>query len=272
MMMKKQHAIPMHEKKVNNTKDGITGNINITCYTDPLCCWSWAFEPQWRRFQYEFAGQLQLRYCMGGLLPDWKNYNDSHYSVSRPLQMGPVWMEAGHISGMPVCSKIWMENAPSSSYLACIAVKCVQLQSEALAGRYLRVLREAIMIEGKNIAILSVLLDITLQFSKQHPGILDIERFCADITGENGKAAFREDLREVKYYQINRFPTLIFKSEGKASIVLTGCQPYTVLLDAVKCLSPGIEPSHKATDSNAYTKFWGHITPRELQEIKEHSV
>ena len=26
-------------------------SLSIEYYTDPLCCWSWAFEPQWRRLR-----------------------------------------------------------------------------------------------------------------------------------------------------------------------------------------------------------------------------
>lgn len=103
--------------------------LEITYYTDPLCCWSWAFEPQWRRFLYEFRGKIRYRYCMGGLLPQWNNYNDAINSVTRPIQRGPVWMHAKQMSGMPIDQNIWMRDPPSSSYPACIAVKCAALQS-----------------------------------------------------------------------------------------------------------------------------------------------
>ena len=126
--------------------------VEITYYTDPLCCWSWGFEPQWRRLQYEFTGKLTWHYCMGGLLPSWENYNDDMNSISRPIQMGPVWMHASQLSGMPMNTRIWMEDPPASSYPACIAVKCAEMQSSAAGERYLRLLREALMINGKNIA------------------------------------------------------------------------------------------------------------------------
>src|SRR3954471_3369508 len=125
--------------------------VEITFYTDPLCCWSWGFEPQWRRLQYELQDQIVFRYVMTGLLASWKNFSDPLYSVTRPQQMGPVWMEAGTVSGMPVHHKLWVEDPPASSYPACIAVKSVQLQSPAAGIKYLRMLREAVMIQGLNI-------------------------------------------------------------------------------------------------------------------------
>jgi hypothetical protein len=65
--------------------------VEITYYTDPLCCWSWAFEPQWRRLRYEYSGKIKWRYRMGGLLPDWSSFSDPMNDVSRPIQMGPFW-------------------------------------------------------------------------------------------------------------------------------------------------------------------------------------
>src|SRR4051812_29789560 len=127
----------------------VADRVEILFYTDPLCCWSWGFEPQWRKLQYELQDHLVFRYIMTGLLPSWQNFNDPLYSVSRPQQMGPVWMEAAKVSGMPIYDRIWVEDPPASSYPACIAVKSVQLQSTTAAARYLRMLREAAMMQGK---------------------------------------------------------------------------------------------------------------------------
>ena len=52
-------------------KEHQADRVEITFYTDPLCCWSWAFEPQWRRLQYEFQDRIIYRYVMSGLLPGW---------------------------------------------------------------------------------------------------------------------------------------------------------------------------------------------------------
>src|SRR4051812_40504790 len=115
--------------------------VNIVYYTDPLCCWSWAFEPQWKRLQYEFGSQLSWHNCLGGLLQSWEAFNDPINAINRPLQMGPLWFQAKHISGMPVYDRIWIEDPPSSSYPACLAVKCAGLQSAQAEEVYLRRIR-----------------------------------------------------------------------------------------------------------------------------------
>src|SRR4051794_21017197 len=110
--------------------------LEITYYTDPLCCWSWGFEPQWRKLLAEFSGKLKTRYCMGGLLPGWKNFHDAVNAVTKPVQMGPVWMHAAQVSGMPIQHNLWVKDPPASSYPACMAVKCAGLQSAEAEDMY----------------------------------------------------------------------------------------------------------------------------------------
>jgi len=76
--------------------------VEVVYYTDPLCCWSWAFEPHWRRLRAEFGAALDCRYRMAGMIADWGSYSDPLNSVSRPLQMGPIWREAQHLAGVLV--------------------------------------------------------------------------------------------------------------------------------------------------------------------------
>ena len=241
--------------------------VEITFYTDPLCCWSWAFEPQWRKFQYLFNDKITVRYVMAGLLPSWKNYSDPVYSVSRPLQMGPVWLQASQASGMPITDKIWVNDPPASSFPACIAVKCVQLQSSTAGIKYLRMLREAVMIEGKNIAKQEVLIQLAEKLAGVSKGILNIDKFCNDLTGGIGLEAFRADWQEVQSRNITRFPALIIRAVNKQAIMITGYRPYSVLLDAIKQISPSISPTSNQNTAEDYKQYWGNVTQREVDEL-----
>lgn len=242
--------------------------VEIIFYTDPLCCWSWAFEPQWRRLQYEFKELIVFRNVMTGLLPSWKNYNDPVYSVSRPMQMGPVWLEASETSGMPIYDKIWVENPPQSSYPACIAVKSAGLQSQTAAVKYLRRLREAVMLQGKNIAKQDVLIQVAENLANDYPNMLNLDQFANDLTNDNGLEAFRPDWQETQNRNITRTPTLIMRSpQNTPAIMLTGYRPYQVLLQALKQMSPDIQPSVETISIDAYRRFWGNLTDREIAEI-----
>jgi putative protein-disulfide isomerase len=243
--------------------------VEIVFYTDPLCCWSWAFEPQWRRLQYEFQPQLVCRYVMTGLLPSWKNYSDPLYSVSRPQQMGPVWMEASAASGMQMNSKIWVQDPPASSYPACIAVKSVELQSQIAAVKYLRLLREAVMLKGKNISKQDMLTEIAESLADSNPGLINLHQFADDLTNDNGLEAFRRDWQETQNRNITRTPTLIMRSQNRPAIMLTGYRPYHVLLEALKQIVPEIEPTAKQISADDYKHFWGSLTEREIEEVEK---
>src|SRR5215203_5516 len=139
--------------------------IEITIFTDPLCCWSWAFEAQLQQLKSILSGQAIWNYRMVGLLPSWSNFHDPVNAVSRPAQMGPVWMHAGQMAGQPICHQVWITDPPASSYPACIAVKCAQLQFELAGESMLNLLRQACMTHGKNIAKQNILFEAANKLS-----------------------------------------------------------------------------------------------------------
>jgi putative protein-disulfide isomerase len=247
---------------------GKKDQVEITYYTDPLCCWSWAFEPQWRKLRYQFEGQLKWKYVMGGLIPDWKTYHDPLNSVTRPLQMGPLWFEARHISGQPINDKVWINDAPQSSYPACIAAKCAEIQSQGAGELYLRALREAVMLKGQNVGKQSVLLEIAETVSEAFHNQFDYEKFKSDLQENKGTEGFKSDLQKVSFHKIGRFPSLVIKNtlDGRA-VIIVGYRPYSVLMDALKAVAPEIQPSGKSLNKDDYIDFWKGATNREVEEL-----
>ena len=242
------------------------GRVEITCFTDPLCCWSWAFEPQWRKLRYQYAGSIAWNYVMGGLLPDWQSYHDDVNSISRPVQMGPLWMQVHHFSGMPLADRLWMLDPPVSSYPACIAVKCAQLQSPAIAESYLRLLREAVMIHQQNISKTQVIVAVAEKLAAVMPEF-NVETFKLNLKNEIGLEAFKADLQQVQYRNINRFPSLVIRKTGGHAVVLTGYKPFHVLEDAVLQVCPGLQKTNPDADTNSFTRYWGSALQRELDEL-----
>jgi len=229
-MVKKQqqqNRVIKENKSANSTMRQ-QYRVEIIYYTDPLCCWSWAMEQHWQRLTANFKDAIEWRYCMGGLLPDWKKYNDQLNAVSRPVQMAPVWLHAGQSTGVHIEHRLWIKDPPASSYTACIAVKCAALQSFEAGEKYLYALREVCMLQGFNIARYDVLLALANELAKTliH---FDVEQFKTDLNNGNGLEAFRKDLQEVKYYSIHRFPTFIMKQANGKALAITGYRPYDTL-------------------------------------------
>lgn len=176
----------------------------------------------------ELGGQAVWNLKMGGLIPSWNNYYDEANSVSRPVQMGPVWMHAATVANKKICDELWMRDAPASSYPACIAVKCAQRQSEEAGENMLRVLREAAMVSGKNIAKPEVILEMAEKLSSMEHSF-SIAQFIEDYNGDAGAKAFKEDLQECQYHRINRFPSLIVRSAKGKTILLAGFRTHADL-------------------------------------------
>lgn len=254
------------ESKLKNKTEA--GSVEIEFYTDPLCCWSWALEPQWRKLRFMYRGKIKWRYRMGGLIPNWDSFQDPLNSVNRPLQMGPLWLEAKYKSGMPIKDTVWFQNPPKSSYPACIAVKAAELQSPIAAENYLRRVREAVMMQGKDISDWQVLQQIGEDLQQVNPDLLDSEKLNEDMGSQAARKAFEEDLLQVRLHNISRFPTLTLRREGESNgLMIVGYRPYQALEEALQQVLPGLEPIQHTTDELEYRRYWGSITERELKEV-----
>lgn len=217
-------------QKQQNSAAGLltqTDGMEIIFYTDPLCCWSWAMESHWQQFRQELPPGITITYKMGGLLPSWNLFNDEVNSIRRPAQMGPEWMHARHVSGTSIEERLWIIDPPASSFPACIAVKSAELQSRAFGTVYLGMVREAAMLQCKNVARTEVLMDLASELSESN-ATFDFDRFRDDLNGA-GPEAFKKDWKEVKYLGITRFPTLVFKIPGRPSVLLSGYRPCSSL-------------------------------------------
>lgn len=249
--------------------------VEVEYFTDPLCCWSWAFEPQWRRLRFELGPQLMWHYRMGGMIPNWQSYDDPINSIHQPSQMGPLWHHARELSGMPLQDRLWIEDPPSSSYPACAAVKAAGLQSAAAAEAYLRALREAAMLRRLNIARTETLQQVADELQQieaeapEQPHRFDADRFASDLQRKEAREAFREDLQRSRYLQIGRYPTLVVRRPGEQrGLLLTGYRPYASLWSAVQHVDDRLQPLSQNADRTAYEARWGSVLDRELQELQ----
>jgi putative protein-disulfide isomerase len=207
--------------------------VFISYFTDPLCAWSWAFEKEWQQLKQNLGERLHVTYHMGGLIPDWKTFNDSTNSVTRPLQMGPVWMHIAEVTNVKLNHVIWMRNPPTSSYPACIAFKCAEIQSKKLADTYLFILREAAMVQGQNISKTEVLLGLADNPALELEGF-NKAKFKEDLFNGAGLEAFRKDLHLVQTNRITRFPALVIRKKDKPSLLVSGYKKFSELLEIIQ--------------------------------------
>jgi putative protein-disulfide isomerase len=224
-------------------------------------------EPQWRRLRYVFGDRLQFRYHMGGLLPRWDRFQDAVHVVSQAGQMAPLWIQIAEMTGAPLDSRLWTEDPPASSFPASLAFKAAERQGAWAAEAYLRRLREAAMLQRRNIARPEVLLAIAVEAAADLPADLplDVERFGQDFGAAETREAFRSDLQQARYHGIKRFPSLLLRCAGGRPVVCVGYRSFDSLLGALHAVAPGLEPQ-RTVSLTAYTAFWGRLTQAELTE------
>ena len=97
-------------------------------------------------------------------------------------------------------------------------------------------LREALMLHGKNIAKEEVLLEAASELSKDPVLSFDEKEFMKNMENDSGLEDFRKDLKEIQYRNIKRFPTLVMKTDSARGIVITGYRPYEMLAESMKQL------------------------------------
>jgi len=210
-----------------------TGAVAITYFTDPLCSWSWAFEPVRARVTREHGDHVTWLYRMGGLLPSWTVFRDPLNAIHTPAQLAPAWCHVTAMTGVAIDEAIWREDPPSSSFPACLAVKAAAGQGREAEERCLLAARTAVMTRRLNVSRGEVLLQLATELGAE--GAFDVNQFARDLQSPAVASAFAADLRECRAQQVGRFPTLIVRGP-KGSRIVVGYRPYELLLQVLEAV------------------------------------
>ncbi|HVI45068.1 MAG TPA: ClpXP adapter SpxH family protein [Chitinophaga sp.] len=236
--------------------------VTIVYFTDPICSTCWGIEPQLRKLKLEYGADVEVEYHMGGLLPDW-SYNSG--GISKPSDVAHHWDEVSKHYNMPIDGDVWLEDPLPSSYPPSIAFKAAQLQDKDKAVKYLRILREMLFLEKKNITRWEHLSRAALQAG------LDAEQLKNDYEG-HAATLFRSDLEMAKQWHVRGFPS-VFITDGRGNKeFIYGFKPYEVYTTAIEKISPTIRKA-------VYEKSWEHLfqqyptlTTREFTELSDQTI
>jgi putative protein-disulfide isomerase len=151
-------------------------SVQVRYYTDPACSWSWGAEPTLRKLMWEFDGQLEFAWVMGGLARRYgSDYRDDDGSIgSGPdcfADLMAHWLNVAAETGMPCDPRLWTSNPIASTYPVCIAVEAASEQGWESGYRYLRRVREGLMYGRRKLDNPSALL------AEAEPAGLDVGRF-----------------------------------------------------------------------------------------------
>jgi predicted DsbA family dithiol-disulfide isomerase len=192
--------------------------VSATVFTDPFCPWSWAAEPQLRRLQVEFGDQLAYTFVIVGLRRTIEPADAQGLALA--------CLDASAESGMPVDPRAFLRDPPTSTHPAGLAIAAVSEQTDP--ARFLRRLREAIMLEGRRMDTAAALLE-----AAREVGGLDLDRLRVDFGSNAIVERFGADIERGRGVST---PTVEFASgarvegfsaynELRAAALYMGCRP-----------------------------------------------
>lgn len=243
-------------KKVNS----LSKPIKVIYYTDPICSSCWGIEPQLRKLKLEYGSYIGIEYRMGGLLPDW-SYNSG--GISKASDVAHHWDEVSLHYDMPIDGDVWLEDPLDSSYPPSIAFKAAQMQNEDLAIAFLRVIREMVFLQKKNISKWE-----NLKAAAEKVG-LDLEQFRIDFE-EKAKRLFEEDLMLGRKLGVRGFPSLYFSDGQGNTEFVYGTRAYAFYEIAVLKLAPEAKKSEYRRNWEALFGKYPTLTAKEFSELSSY--
>lgn len=242
--------------------DAESRTARILFATDPICSHCWAMEPAWRRFIFLYGAHIEATYLYGGLLPGWEGFNDSA-GIQKPTEIPPHWDEVAERYGQPIDTSVWYSDPLASSYPPSVATHAVRAIAPAREDDYLRRIRQAVFLEGRNIARSEVLIECAETIG------LDAPKFETAFRSPTSEEAFASDLQTRASRGIRGFPTLILTGPASEQPwVMRGSQPFFRLERALGAVL-GEPPKAQEVTVEAVLQQYGSGTTREFSEVLE---
>jgi putative protein-disulfide isomerase len=108
-------------------------SVEVRYFSDPACTWSWAAEPALRRIIFEFDGELDFVWAMGGLARRFGSaYRDSEAAIGTGpdcfADLMSHWLNVAGRTRMPCDPRLWTEDPISGTFPACVAIEAAAEQ------------------------------------------------------------------------------------------------------------------------------------------------
>lgn len=242
--------------------------IDILEFTDPVCVWCWGSEPVLRALKFQYGDKLKVGYVMGGLVENANDFHDPANNIgggpaAMNAQVGKHWIEASERNGMPVGTEGFhlFSDELSSTYPQNIAYKAAQQQSEELAHKFLRRMREAAAVD------MMVTSDVNVQMQLAAEVGLNIGEFLDAINNGSAEKAFQADQQFIRSFGSRGFPAFLIRYKGKAGL-LPGWQPLDSFHKILDNFTEGeVKPRAITADESAAMEFisaHNRVAPVEL--------
>ena len=243
--------------------------LEIAHFTDPLCFWCYAMEPEVRKIRTLLEGQLDYRIVMGVLSADIHDHigtdeeSEMNFSFFR-IELAEHLAQAARRVGMPFAIDHLKEWTPEDlvSLPLCRAYCAMRMLDEGIAEAYLRRMRECVFAEGLSLATTESLVELACEFP------VDGERFRGLLESDEVDPVLLEGINECRAHGVTGFPTLLMQY-GESRLVLSGYCEYPQLRRAIVLVTGGeVDPGDAEYTLDALEAYMARFGKAAAREIK----
>ena len=243
--------------------------LKIAHFTDPLCFWCYAMEPEIRKVRMLLGDRLDYRIVMGVLSADvheltgFDDWSEMRYSFFR-IELADHLAKAAKQVGMPFCID-YLETGSPEEFVSLPLSKAycaMRIIDEGIAEAYLRRMRECVYAEGRSLGSSEKLVELAREFP------VDAERFQALLESDEAGDALLEGVNECRAYNVTGFPTLLMEY-GESKVIISGYCDYSQLRRAISLATGGdVDPGdadYTLEALEAYMERYGKAAAREIK-------
>ena len=243
--------------------------IEISHFTDPLCFWCYAMEPEMRKMRVLLDGQVDYRIVMGVLSSDVHELigtdpeSGLRYEFFR-MTMADHLSQAAKAIGMPFADERLFAGNPEDmvSLPLSLAYCAMKMTDERFAEAYLRRMRECVFAEGRTLSKVDEQVQLASEFA------IDADLFRSNLQSEDAMNVLQEGIDECQQYGATMYPSLLM-SYGDARLMVRGYVGFDGLQEAVGRLTDGIITLSEAEYSfgalESFVHRYGKVAAREVQ-------
>ena len=207
--------------------------LKIAHFTDPLCFWCYAMEPEMRKVRVLLDDQLDYRIVMGVLSSDvheiigYDENAELRYELYRTM-LANYFKEAVKMVRMPLSLDSMLTHGPEDfvSLPLSLAYCAMKMIDEDIAEAYLRRMRECVFAEGRSLSTVEEQTRLAGEFP------IDVEQFRSNLDNPEVATVLQQGVDECRMYGIVAFPTLIMQW-GDERIAVRGYHTFDELKQAI---------------------------------------
>lgn len=197
-------------------------HISLTLFSDPMMGLAYECEPTLDRLAAHYGTALELRHAMVVLVRDVADFMTMEERTLSPAEglahynarLAQIYLDEEAIGGLPMNMegfRLFDVNHRTSEPL-CLAFEAARIASPGRAEAYLRAMRRATIVEGRQTTRDDVLREVALETG------IDLQAFDRALFDGSAAAALRSDMEIASGAGVSNLPALLLHA-GSAVVL-----------------------------------------------------